>query len=212
MAQSWKHKTIRYPADLPASIDAYAAYVEQAAESEQSIVLIAESFSGPIAIRAASRLGHKAKALALCASFATQPHILVRWASRLPASLLASFARQRWAMRWFCVGRRATEPVLRAVETELTRLSGNTIKRRLGMLVTPDVSRDLASLDLPVLLLQPNRDRLLDPWAPKRLEQLAPAARIERLDGPHFLFQAEPQACWNRIANWLTLALTHARR
>ena len=207
IADDWKRKSICYPADLPADIEAYVSYAERALEAERTVVLVAESFSAPIAIRLAHRLGRRVKALVLCASFATRPHVLVEWASRCPEALLERLARQRWAMRWFCIGRRAPKTVLSAVEAQLRQLAGRTIKRRLRMLVTPDAASTFARLDIPVLLLQPTRDRLLDPWAPKRLEKLAPAARIERLNGPHFLLQAEPQACWRRIADWLTLAL-----
>ena len=205
IAGSWKYQSIRYPADLPSSVDAYAAHVERAIGAEHRVILLAESFSGPIAIRLAARLGERVQALVLCASFATRPHLLVRWASHVPQALLSGMARQRWALRWFCVGRHAPGSLLDAVETELSRLSGNTIKRRLQMLIAPDAATTLLQLELPVLLLQPNQDRLLDPWAPKRLEKLARGARIERLDGPHFLLQAEPQACWRKIVDWLTL-------
>jgi len=205
IAGNWKYRSVRYPADLPASIDAYAEHVEREIAAERSVVLLAESFSGPIAIRLASRLGERAKALVLCASFATRPHVLIQWASRFPQGLLAGMAQQRWALRWLCVGRRASGSLLADVETELRRLSGHTIKRRLRMLIAPDAAGALARLEIPVLLLQPKQDRLLDPWAPKRLEKLARGARIERLDGPHFLLQAEPQACWRKIIDWLTL-------
>ena len=205
IAGSWRYRSIRYPVELPADIDAYAAHVEREIAGENCVILLAESFSGPIAIRLASRLGGRVQALVLCASFATRPHVLVRWASQIPQSLLAGMARQRWALRWFCVGRHAPSALLASVETELAQLSGRTIKRRLRMLATPDAAVALTGLKIPVLLLQPNQDRLLDPWAPKRLERLARGARIERLDGPHFLLQAEPQACWRKIIDWLTL-------
>lgn len=205
VAGSWKYRSIRYPAELPSSIDAYAAHVEREIAAERSVILLAESFSGPIAIRLAARLGQRVKALVLCASFATRPHLLVRWASHVPPALLSGMTRQRWALRWFCVGRHAPAALLGAVATELAQLSGHTIQRRLRMLIAPDAANTLADLQIPVLLLQPTQDRLLDPWAPKRLERLARGARVERLDGPHFLLQAQPQACWRKLVDWLTL-------
>jgi pimeloyl-ACP methyl ester carboxylesterase len=208
MAGSWRYQRIRYPVELPADIDAYVAYVERQITGERRVVLLAESFSGPIAIRLAARLAERVEALVLCASFATQPHVLVRWTSHAPQAFLSSLARQRWALRWFCVGRHAPDSLLDAVQTELAQLSGHTIKRRLRMLAAPDAANALAGLRIPVLLLQPRQDRLLDPWAPKRLEQLARGAHIERLDGPHFLLQADPQACWRKLADWLTLIST----
>ena len=79
VAGNWKYQSIHYPADLPSSVDAYAAHVERAIGAEHRVILLAESFSGPIAIRLAARLGERVKALVLCASFATRPHLLVRW-------------------------------------------------------------------------------------------------------------------------------------
>lgn len=207
IAGDWKYRRLNYPADLPASMGAYVAHAERSIGDEQAVVLLAESFSGPVAIHLARRLGNRVKALVLCASFATRPHLLVAWASQWPEAWLAGAARMRWAIRGFCVGHRAPPPILGAVEAELSKLDGKTIKQRLRMLIAPEAANALAELDIPILLLQPANDRLLDPWAPKRLEELAPGAHIERLDGPHFLLQAEPHACWRRISDWLTLAL-----
>src|SRR5512146_1770531 len=68
---------VRYPDDPAADLDAYAEHAVAAIGDARRCLVIAESFSGPIALRL-QRLDPRVAAIVLVASFVRCPHPLLR--------------------------------------------------------------------------------------------------------------------------------------
>ncbi|WP_266158133.1 alpha/beta fold hydrolase [Dyella silvatica] len=194
---------ISYAASLPAAIDAYVEHVQAQLPAHGPLIVIAESFSGPTAIQLAQQLGNRLKALILCASFASTPHPLTSLASRLPVSLLAPIKKHRQLLRQTCMGTQAPASVVERLSQTLQHLDGRIIQQRLRLLASIDSTRQLQALNLPMLLLQATNDWLVTTKAQRQLEAAAPRAQIIRIAGPHFLLQALPEICWQRIQTWM---------
>jgi len=190
---------VRYPDDLAADLDAYAKHAATAIGEAGRCLIVAESFSGPVALRL-QRLDPRVEAIVLVASFVRCPHPLLRV---LPISLVTALARRtafRLALRMSCLGRDASDDRVDALRDVVRALPAATLSARLALLRTLDESAALCATHIPLLHLRARRDRLV---RVPIVRDARPASLHEVVvDGPHFLLQACPQACLEAIAAW----------
>ena len=189
-----------YPSESAMGHTALIDFVA-AALPEGNFVLIAESFSGPIAIEIASRFPARVDALILCATFVSSPHPGLRPLHHLlrlplpspPAAFVARVGMGRWSSgEWVIRLRRA-----------MRRLGPGVARNRLAAVVEVDASSALKTLRCPILYLQARYDRLVHRAASARIIALAPHTRVTAIEGPHFLLQARPEAVAESIKAFL---------
>lgn len=189
---------VRYPDDLAVDLDAYARHARAAIGDARRCVVVAESFSGPVALRL-HRLDPRVEAIVLVASFVRCPHPLLRV---LPLAVAAAFARcaaWRPLLRLFCLGRGAPREGVDALREVVRALPPDTLRARLALLRSLDESATLRAMRIPLLHLRAQGDRLVR--VPLRRD--APECFREAvIDGPHFLLQARPAACRGAIDAW----------
>lgn len=187
---------VAYPPDVAMDYGALATYVEERLPSE-SILLIAESFSGPVAIRLAARLPARFAGLVLCATFAKSPS---RWMKPLrqllalplpipPAGWIAAVGMGRWT----------SQDWKNRIERVMGTLRPKVVRHRLSAVLAVDASADLRCLRSPILYLQPSEDRLVPATAWLDIASTARDARLQRIEGPHFLLQANPKAAADAV-------------
>lgn len=193
---------LAYPVQLAGDYDTLAAWVRTQLP-DHPFVLLAESFSGPVALRIARRPPHGMQGVVLCATFACSPRPLLRYL--LP--LLACLPLQRLPMR---LGRLfLTSPWhlpttywqrLQAAWSGLTR---SVILQRLQAVCDERVVAGAMPLTLPALYLQATADRLLPQQVVSQLFDAMPHMTHVQLAGPHFLLQACPEAAAVAIQRFL---------
>jgi pimeloyl-[acyl-carrier protein] methyl ester esterase len=160
---------------------------------ERPYLLVAESYSTPLAIRfAASRPPHL-QGLVLCAGFASSP--LRGW--RRTAALVASrfLFRMRpshWALERFLIGQRAGSVLMKNLQTSIAAVKPQVLATRLNEVLNCDVRGDLARITVPTLYIQAQHDRLVGPESLSEILALKPDIVVEQISGPHLLFQREP--------------------
>jgi pimeloyl-ACP methyl ester carboxylesterase len=156
------------------------------------IVLLAESFSGPIAISIpADRLAGP-RGLILTGSFARNPmpmlaplrHLIRLLPIRRPPMTLFS---------WLALGRFATPALRSKLADALSRVSPSVIRKRLRGALDVDVSPLLARVAVPVLYLRASEARLVPRSASNELSAM-PHIRFAEIEGQHFLLQTSPSA------------------
>ncbi|MGN6520168.1 MAG: alpha/beta fold hydrolase [Dokdonella sp.] len=191
---------VSYPDDLARDLDAYARHARVAIGGADRCIIVAESFSGPVALRL-QRLDARVQAIVLVASFVRCPHPVLRV---LPPFLIAAFARRfalRPLLRAFCVGADASDECVDALRDVVRMLPADVLSARLALLRSLDESTALRTMRAPVLHLRASRDRLVravlaGDAPPTRLREVA-------IEGPHFLLQARPEACHEAIEAWI---------
>lgn len=193
-------KIIRYPPDQALSYAELTEIAERSLPPTGSIVLLGESFSGPISITLAARHPQRVIAVVLCCSFCRSPHPQLRY---LPLSLLPMLKTPAtWIARWVLA--RFSRPELSAqIGNALKPLSAAALRSRLRGVLTLDVRDTLSQLTVPMLYLQSNSDRLVPNAAAMEICAHAPQTRIERIDGAHFLLQTSPVAAAQAIGRFL---------
>lgn len=200
----WRTQVVAYPMDADAGYDALTRLAEQALPADGPLVLLGESFSGPIAIRLAAALGARLQALVLCCSFACNPRPalaalggLVGWLpspGRVPASLSARAL----------LGPAASAESKALLARALARLPALVLRERLRMVMAVDVMQQLAAVRSPVLYLQATQDRIVPASAAEHVRRCCPQVSVMRLDGPHGLLQASPKACAVAMTSFLS--------
>jgi pimeloyl-ACP methyl ester carboxylesterase len=168
---------------------------------EGPVVLVGESFSGPLALEAAPRVP-RLVGVVLLASFATRPRtraliVLLAWVMRR----LPGHAPPRFVVRWFMTG---PAPALidrvREVIREVTR---EVLSDRMRQIADVDAREALRSCPAPVLALVARDDRMVPRRTIAQLQALRPDLQVITLPGPHLLFQHDPAAVLAAIIAFL---------
>jgi pimeloyl-ACP methyl ester carboxylesterase len=192
LGSEFRTQVISYPRNEPLSYRELEALVRSALPENEPYVLVAESFSGPIAIRLAS--AGCSQALILCASFAAAPlprylrwlrHLVGRWSFRAPVP--------RWLLSVLLLGPHCPGALLTLANRVIRSVGAAVLANRLREVLTVDVRQELESTRVPILYLAPSRDRLLRTQPHRSIKELAQQLRFVRLKGPHLLLQRHPQ-------------------
>ena len=166
--------------------------------------LLAESFSGPVAIALLAHLGGQIGPSVLAATFARSPlATLTRMASHVPGQMFSI-----GALNEFCLDIDApedediseTQPLPLNVTEQL---DGAVLKHRIGVFSRIDVSALLPQIDVPVLYLRAARDGIVSENDASMLEQHLPGVQRVDVDGPHLLLQTCPHQCAGLIVDYL---------
>jgi pimeloyl-[acyl-carrier protein] methyl ester esterase len=194
---------VHYPTDKLLS---FAETVECAAEQFPpgiAPVVIAESFSGPVAIQLIASGLVQAGCLILCATFARSPHPLLFKVLR--GLGITSLIRPEMPKLFFNIflGREfagSLAPLWRRAHADVPV---GTLNHRLGIINRVDVTMWLNRLTIPCLYLQATADRIVPSSCFTVLAKHMADMEIRRIRGPHFILQAQPQACLAAIEEFV---------
>jgi pimeloyl-ACP methyl ester carboxylesterase len=156
-------------------------------------VIVAESYSGPVAIQVAATKPPGLIGVVLCATFAKCPSSLLEtfgfllkivppW--RIPAEWVAPFA----------LGKSQSLELLARLREALAQVPPLTLLDRLKCVSRVDVSKAAAAIEVPVVYLQAAHDRLVPAASAVHLATCIRGLSVRVLDGPHFLLQANATA------------------
>jgi pimeloyl-[acyl-carrier protein] methyl ester esterase len=184
----------QYLTDVVLSYGELAKLVRSMCEDSPPFVLIAESFSTPLAIRIAAENPANLRGLILCAGFATSP---VRGVKRRLASILAPLlmraAMPEAAIRAWLLGWDAPLALVRTTREVIASVRPAVLAARLQAVLECDVRVGLQKVTVPMLYLQARHDRLVGPRCLEEIRSIRPEMQAVVVDGPHLLLQREPQ-------------------
>jgi pimeloyl-[acyl-carrier protein] methyl ester esterase len=187
-------RALSYPPDVPLGYDALTARVRESLQQESRYILVAESFSGPIAIRLAADNPPGLQALVLAASFCDSP---IRGAKRVVLRALAGWPFRlqppRWLAKYFLLGSGAPPRVIEDLYGCVGEVSRATLQARLRELLRVDACARLTEVRVPVLYLQATGDRLVDEASARRIVLACPQAEVHQLEAPHMILQRKAE-------------------
>jgi pimeloyl-ACP methyl ester carboxylesterase len=178
---------VSYPTDQPLGYRELGALVLQRLPREP-FILLAESFSGPVAVVVAASAPADLRGLILVGSFARKPMPVPTLVAqvplwRVPTRVAAAALLGRWSSR----------DLRSSLAAAITRVSPTVWRARLRSALSVDVVARLTEITMPVLYLRGKSDRVVPRSAWKVIKDALPSARLVELDGPHFLLQANPE-------------------
>jgi len=197
---------IRYPSDSLLDFDETVQCAKNQIQSDMGdVIVIAESFSGPVAVSLVGTGQLKAKYLILCATFARSPRPVLlnifRW---LPIEFLMSLPLPRLLLRLRIEGGPATTDLFLAMWKRVkTLVPLKTLAHRLRVIHKVDVRRWLPAIKIPCLYIQATADKTVPESCLSDFTQSITDLRVEKITGPHFILQAQPELCLAAILNFV---------
>lgn len=178
----------------------------------QPFAILAESFSGPLALQIAA-LGHPhLVAIILVASFASQP---VAWIPRFARHVVHAFVfrlpGQTLLMRWLLFGRSAPAALIESTVDCLRSADPAVLAGRIKAALAVDATEAFVRCPVPMLYLGGTRDRLISPQTAVRLKILRGDLECVMLDAPHFVLQRAPAAAARAVTEFLAGLLNPSR-
>lgn len=165
------------------------------------IVLLGESFSGPVAISLAATNPARVVGVILCCTFVRNPRPNLRWLRGL-ASLPAPLPPL--PMMSAMIFGRFTKPKLNVLLRDaLLRVQPAVLRARLRAVVSVDMRVQARALEIPVLYLKALSDRLVPPSAAADAEQWCRNMTVEMFDAPHGLLQVVPVQAADTVAQFI---------
>lgn len=184
--------TLHYPAE------SWTPYREMAkrlsaAMPDEAFVLVAESYSTPLAVRLAGMRPEGLRGVVLCAGFCTSPlHGWRRWMALKLAPVLGHLPLPRFVVKWLLLGKDAPTAMVNAVVAAVSWVDPGVLAARIREALRCNVLADLKLARVPILYVQPTQDRLIDPQCLQEIRRVRPGRTIA-IDGPHLLLQREPE-------------------
>ncbi|MFH1809149.1 MAG: alpha/beta hydrolase [Pseudomonadota bacterium] len=175
------------------------------------LILVGESFGGPVSVAVARARPDLVKALCLVATFVTRPSWntgLIRPLHRAVTSIPWPPALLRVVLGYLLAERGTDARLMQQLVAVNDHRASAVLAHRLGITARVDQREALRELTIPVGYLGGTADRIV-PCArhAELIRQLHPATRIEMLPGaPHMLLQLRAQACTALIGELVAAA------
>jgi pimeloyl-ACP methyl ester carboxylesterase len=197
--------TVRYQTNRCLSYSELENFVREACSISGPFILLAESFSTPLAIQYAASNPVNLVGLVLCAGFATSP--VIGWRQllgRLLGPLLFRIPLPNLAAKFWLVGPDAPPSLLVKVRAVVSSVLPIVLASRLRAVLGCNVRAELGQVAVPILYIQASQDRLVRASCLEEIRQIKPQIAVTVLDGPHLLLQREPRKAAEIIANFAT--------
>lgn len=192
-----------YPADRYLNYRELAGTLRGAIRVDEPFVLVAESYGAPLAILIASMDPPNLRGIVLSAGFATSP--LRGWRRTLCwdlVPLLAQVPLPSLVARYLLVGQEAPRGLVELIQGAVSWLTPKVLRARMREVLNVDVRAELAQVRVPVLYLQPTKDRLVDAACLREMEAVKPG-RVVKVESPHLLLQCEGKVAAEVIAGFV---------
>ncbi len=185
---------VTYPA-----LNSFQGYVDCALSqlpADGEFSLVAESFSGPVAIMLMSLYPDLIGPSVLAATFARSPLAeLTRMVNYLPNQMFSigassEFSKDVYALKDFSP--LDTQPLPINVTNEI---DGAVLKQRCELLSRIDVSTLLPHIKVPILQLHGTLDRIVSGYQADILQKGFPNLVRVDIEAPHLLLQTQPRRC-----------------
>ncbi len=198
---------VRYPADRLLSFEEIVRCARDQIPWERDILVLAESFSGPVALALVGSGLIRPGCMVLCSTFARSPRPRVLKALELlPMKRLLGLPVPRSLLRFVVAGGAESAGLLLDMWHRVrTMVPPEVLVHRLKIINRVDVRGFLPRLSVPCLYLQAASDRTVPDSALFDFMEAVPDLRLRRIPGPHFILQARPRESLDAIQHFAGL-------
>lgn len=193
---------VEYPGDRHSTYDELFEQVLNALPTNRPYFLLGESFSGPLAIRAAALQPAGLQGVILCASFAASP---TPWYARWPSLYTSSVVRMLiWleALTMQALLGRCSEEMRRLAGEATDSVCPRVLAARVRATMRVDVTRELQEMQVPLMYLAGRWDLVVPRRSQELIRRLRPDVAIRTINGPHALLQTRPTEAWAVVSEW----------
>lgn len=167
-------------------------------------VIVAESFSTPLAIQFAATHPENLKGLVLSGGFATSPvRGVLRFLTPFLAPLLAYFPVNESGARLMLFGSKAPQELKERIRASIASVKPRVLMDRVRAVVACNVLEELRAIEVPMLLLQAKHDGLVSAVCVDEIRRAKPEIEVVVLDGSHMLLQQMPRETAEIVADFV---------
>jgi len=202
LEQHFELSIVTYP-----ELDSFTDYVDCARgqlPEAAGFSLLAESFSGPVALTLMAQQPGRFGPSVLAATFARSPlPALTRIANYVPEKVFSIGALSEFCLDVCDIEDEDISETQPLPMNVMEQLDGVLLKHRISVFSRIDISALLPDIDAPVLYLRAVQDRIVGETDAQMIEEYLPDAHRVDIDAPHLLLQTRPQQCAELIINHL---------
>ena len=186
---------VSYPACVHLSYGQLADRVRGELPASRPYLIVAESYSGPVAVHLAAHPVGDLRAVVLLASFVSHP--LSYWGplvARLPWALVFRVRPPRWVLRWLLMDPATPPETVSAVREAIGKVRPVVLAARMREALRVDCTQAALACPVLVVCLIPDRDRLLGRHTARALRGVSQRIEVVTVRAPHLLLQCAPRA------------------
>ena len=192
---------IEYPTSISQSYESLEKWLVEELDWKIPRVIVAECFSGPLALRLAKRFPDSVQSLVLAASFCAPPTNSTL--ALLPLRPLMMLSPPRRALRHFLIGDEASDKEVKELKKIISKIPSKVLNQRVRAILGLQPSDSPCLRNLPMLILQASDDNMI-PWETQNeLRMQYDHATTHWLDGPHLILQVASAECASIIKDFV---------
>jgi pimeloyl-[acyl-carrier protein] methyl ester esterase len=185
---------VSYPVDRYLSYPQLADGIMRVLPPATPYMIIAESYSGPVASILASRGDENLQAVVFVASFVALPcGRASHWIAKMIPTFLFRHRAPAWLLRWLVMDSATSAETTSAARDAIARVSAEVLTQRLRDSLNVDSVEVLKRCAARLVCLCPGSDRLLGTRGLRGFLAVRPDIQIIKIPGPHFLLQCAPE-------------------
>ena len=192
------------PLEQTLSIQAQRIERQFGKSTGRPIIVIAESYSGLLAVELVKRQQLPIAQIILVASFVTSPSQLAGLGSKMNAVWLKTMLRLTPEVVWgrMLFGSWQTVALRRLFLEAIQQTPNQLLQQRLAIIAKAKLPNMTSAV--PCLYLQAEQDNLVAKHSIKSVQQVFTHCQVRVLAGTHFLLQTNPVECWDAVAQELS--------
>lgn len=200
LEQDYPVECVSYPQELPQTYEQLTDWLINTIDWNKPRILVAESFSGPLALNMAAEFPYSVEGVVLAASFCASPS--TPSLALLPLRPLMMMRPPKAAIRHFLLDEDTSANEVSALQKTVADIPSRVLSERIRSILSLEAS-DCPSLNnTPMLILQASNDNMV-PWATQnQLCMHYEHAVTHWIESPHLLLQTCPKECHALISHF----------
>jgi len=189
-------KVVSYPEDTYLTYEQLAERVLGLVPSSEPYVIIAESYSGPVACLIAAHPVGNLQAVVFVASFVSLPWGRIgRWIAKVLPTALFRMRAPAWILRWLFMDADTPREMISEAQDVIARVRSEVLAQRLRDSLNADYAPILRDCTDRLVYLLPESDRLLGTRGHRGFLAAKPGIETVKIAGPHSILQCAPASC-----------------
>jgi len=184
---------VSYPEDIYLTHQQLAKLVLDIVPCSEPYVILAESYSGPVACLLAAHPVGNLCAVVFVASFVSLPWGAIgRWIAEILPTALFRPRTPAWILRWLLMDADTPIEMISEAQDIIARVRPEVLAQRLRDSLNADFGPTLRDSTVRVVCLVPESDRLLGERGLRGFLAAKPSIEVVRVAGPHSILQCAP--------------------
>jgi pimeloyl-ACP methyl ester carboxylesterase len=195
---------VSYPTDKLLNYQQLIPRIREVIPWDEPYTLVAESFSGPLALLFAAVQPENIKAIVLAASFACNPmHPLWDWGRFLVKDSWMQKPLPERLVKKLLIGEDCPDVLANAILQTLRSVRPEVLAYRLRMIMDTDARPALRACEKPILCLAGTQDKISGKRALTAMLAVKPDLVLSKIEAPHLILQRRPAEALAAIEKFL---------